>query len=89
MAAAKHAGHPGDYAVTNCVKVLFDVGFARGTGNLVLHLLYEHWDQGYAAWQTAVLTRVQRFLFERVMDDITPLDAEEKVEIGFVEVNHF
>ena len=76
MAAAKHAGHPGDYAVTNCIKVLFDVGFARGAGDLVLHLFDEHRDEGLLAGEAAVLARVQGIVVERVVDDVAPLHTE-------------
>jgi hypothetical protein len=78
-AAAKHAGHPRDYSVvaTGCVKVLFDVGFARGAGDLVLHLFDEHReDEGLSAGEAAVLARVQGIVVKRVVDDVAPLHTE-------------
>jgi hypothetical protein len=79
MAAAKQAGHPWDNSVvaTGCVKVLFDVGFARGVGNLILHLFDEHRDKGFAAREGAVLaTRLHGIFVERVVYDVAPLHAE-------------
>ena len=50
-AAAKQTGHPRDNSVvtTGSVEILFDVGFARGAGDLVLHFFDEHRDEGFAA----------------------------------------